>query len=191
MTIWKAVANGGALGGGAPLAVQDEGSSVDASVVQINFVGSGVTASQTSPGQVQVAINTAAALSLRKLVYNNTGGVIPAFSALSWAADGSVQLADANIPSKSLFAGISENAISNTSYGFSIKGGNILNAVATLGLTPGQQVFLGENPGELTATPPIGLGDTIFKVGRAEPPDGVFQSNATDLWLEAEIIAAP
>lgn len=39
-----------------PLEVQDEGVPVDSSVIVINFVGAGVTASQTGPGEVEVNI---------------------------------------------------------------------------------------------------------------------------------------
>lgn len=42
--------------GGSPLAVQEEGVTVDANTVTLNFTGSGATATQTSPGVVQVDI---------------------------------------------------------------------------------------------------------------------------------------
>lgn len=43
-------------GGGSALEVEDEGISVDAAVVNMDFVGGGVVASQTAAGHVQVAI---------------------------------------------------------------------------------------------------------------------------------------
>ena len=45
-----------ASGGGSALAVQDEGSTLDAAVVQINFVGAGVTATTPGAGQIDVTI---------------------------------------------------------------------------------------------------------------------------------------
>lgn len=192
VVIWQNVAyGGGGGGGGGSLTVQEEGSSIDAATVQMNFVGSGVTASQISPGIVQVAINTSSAVSLRKLVKNDTGTTIPAFSCLTWKSDGTVELADANIASKALWAGINESAIADGAYGFAIKEGNIANALSTLGASPGDVIYMGENPGELTLTPPIGITDTIFKIGKAEPPDGIAQPNAIDLYLEPEIISSP
>lgn len=52
------IANGGTwhIAGGSALEVQDEGTPVDAAVTSINFTGAGVTATQTSPGEVEVAI---------------------------------------------------------------------------------------------------------------------------------------
>jgi hypothetical protein len=46
----------GTGGGGSALTVQEEGSNVDTDVTTINFTGSSVTASQTSPGTVEVAV---------------------------------------------------------------------------------------------------------------------------------------
>jgi hypothetical protein len=187
---WRSVASGGSVGGTA-LAIQEEGSPVEGATNTINFVGSGVTASQVAPGIVQVAVNTSSAVSLRKLVKNMTGDTIPAYSCLTWLPDGTVDLADANISSKSLFAGIAESDIADGAYGFAIKEGNVANALALLGAAPGDLIYIGENPGELTLTPPTGLTDTIFKIGKAEPPDGLAQPGAIDLYLEPEIISSP
>jgi len=43
-------------GGGSPLEVDDEGVLVDAAVTLIDFVGAGVTATQTAPGEIEVNI---------------------------------------------------------------------------------------------------------------------------------------
>lgn len=186
LVIYKDVANGGSIGSNASLTVKEEGTSVETETTTINFVGSGVTASQNSPGVVTVEVNTSAATSLKKLVKNMTGNPLPAKSALSWKDDGTVELADANISSKSLFAGINENEIADGEYGFVIKGGNISGALEGLGASAGQVVYLSESPGLLTLAPPIGEGNTIFKVGVAESPDGLAESNAVDLYLNPE-----
>jgi hypothetical protein len=190
IVLWKSVANGGSLGGSA-LSIQEEGTPIEATTATINFVGSGITATSVSPGVVRVEVNTSSAVSLRKLVKNMSGATIPAFSCLTWTSLGTVELADANISGKTLFAGINETAIPDGAYGFAIKEGNIAGALSALGAVPGDIVYMGENPGELTLTPPIGITDTIFKIGRAEPPDGLAQPNAIDLYLEPEIISSP
>lgn len=51
-TTWIEVTSGG----GGSIAIEDEGSPVDAAVTTINFTGSGVTATQTAPGEVEVNI---------------------------------------------------------------------------------------------------------------------------------------
>jgi len=43
---------------GSPITIRDEGSIVETSLTEINFTGTGVTASQTSPGVVSVAITS-------------------------------------------------------------------------------------------------------------------------------------
>lgn len=43
-------------GGGAALEIEDQGTSLDAAVVKINFVGAGVTATQTAPGEIEVDV---------------------------------------------------------------------------------------------------------------------------------------
>jgi hypothetical protein len=190
LVVWKSVANGGSLGGSA-LSIQEESTPVEGAVSTINFVGSGVTATSVSPGVVRVEVNTASAVSLRKLVKNMSGALIPAFSCLTWTSMGTVELADANIASKTLFAGINEADIPDGAYGFAIKEGNVAGALATLGASPGDIVYMGEEPGELTLTAPLGITDAIFKIGRAEPPDGLAQPQAIDLYLEPEIISSP
>ena len=54
--------------GGTPLVVQDEGSSVDSDVSQMNFTGSGVTVSQTSSGQVEVNIPGGSISAINELI---------------------------------------------------------------------------------------------------------------------------
>lgn len=50
------IADLGGGGGGSALEIEDEGVSEDAAVVKINFTGAGVTATQTAPGEVEVAV---------------------------------------------------------------------------------------------------------------------------------------
>lgn len=186
VVIWKDIANGGSLGTGGTLTIKEEGLSVETEVTTVNFVGSGVTASLVSPGVVQVQVDTSSAMSLKKLVQNNTGVDIPAYSALSWKPDGTVQLADANLSAKSLFAGVNESMIPNGEYGFVIKGGNVANALSAMTAVSGDLIYIGETPGQFTLIPPIGLSNKVFKIGKAEAPDGFAQAEAVDLYLEPE-----
>lgn len=189
---WKDVAGGGGGGGGGgTVAVQEDGTVVTSSATVLNFIGNGVTAQLAAPGVVEVVVNTSSATNLKKLVKNDTGATIPAFSCLTWEPDGTVALADADLPNKSLFAGINETAIPDGQYGFVVRQGNVAGALAALGCAPGDTIFIGETPGELTKNPPLDLSDTIFKVGRAEPPDGFAQPDAIDLYLEPEVISTP
>jgi hypothetical protein len=47
-----------ASGGGSSLSVRDEGSIVSSAVTELNFTGTGVAATQTSPGVIEVAVST-------------------------------------------------------------------------------------------------------------------------------------
>jgi hypothetical protein len=127
----------------------------------------------------------------RKMVLNSTGSAIPAGKVVAWNNDGTVSLADANTMSISDFAGITETTIPDTMYGYVVKSGFVTGILASLFPIPGAQVYLGETPGELTLTAPTGLTDTVYQIGTAEPPDGVAQTNATDLFIQLQIIAQP
>jgi hypothetical protein len=195
--IWKST-NGGdinsEIGGGegssTKITVREEGIPVTTQCASINFIGNGVTATESTPGNVNIQINTDSAVSLKKRVFNNTGSIIPAYSCLSWTPQGGVALADCNIPSRSLFAGVNDSPILDGAYGFVVKQGNLAGALEALGATPGDTVYIGEEPGQLSIVAPTGLTDTIFVVGRAEPPDGLAQPEAVDLYIEPEVVSS-
>lgn len=65
---WRAVS--GAAGGGTPLTVEEEGSSVDTDVNTIDFVGEFVTATQTVAGEVEVEIDTRVSPSTKSSNYS-------------------------------------------------------------------------------------------------------------------------
>ena len=162
---------------------------IEAGVSKIDFVGA-FTGFSTGPGEVEIGAGTAS-LSLAKNYKNTTGITIPAGSALAFLDDGTIALADANIVTLSDFAGISLAAIPNNAFGQVLKLGNAAGVVSGLSAVPGAPVYLGETPGTLTLTAPVGLSDTILRVGRAEPPDGVATSAADDLFIAPEVIVEP
>ena len=128
---------------------------------------------------------------MSKYVKNTTGVSFPAYSVLCWLDDGTVNLAEADIVVKSDIAGINPSPIGNNEWGWIIKTGYIPNALVGLNATPGAYVYLSETAGRMTLISPAALGDTIMKIGRAEPPSGLVSSIANDLHMELEIIAEP
>lgn len=183
--------------GAAPLAsanitVRDEGVSTVTNLNEINFVGAGVSVSQTAAGKAQVQINGAGGNQITKSQKNGEVFTILAGQPGAWKDDGTVGLADANISSLSDFAGIAVNNINPGEFGLWYRGGNCPGVLAGLGATVGDKVYLGETPGTFQLTPPPGIGtDTVFKVGKAEPPDGVATALADDLFLEPEFVSGP
>lgn len=125
--------------------------------------------------------------SLTKVVYNKSGALILPFKAVAWLDDNSVSLADADGLGLDDFAGVTQDGIAHLGYGIIHKIGEVPNALIGLGALAGQPVFLGRNPGELTLTPPT-VG-TIFRIGRAEPPSGTHQGEATSLFIDPQIIS--
>ena len=167
--------------------VFDEGSLVVSQVSQINFTGAAVTAS--SPGPNQVNINVQYPRELAKIHKNGTGSTIAAFKVVAWQDDGTVALAEADMPSVSDLAGITIAPILAGAFGIVIKLGNVPGALAGLGALPGAPVYLSDTAGGMSLTPPPGLTDALIRLGRAEPADAVASATANDLWLSPEILA--
>jgi hypothetical protein len=184
---------GGDVGTGGPLTVQDENFTIDSFVNQINFVGSGVTATQTAPGTVQVLIPgmIGSVENIVKLVKNGQAYTLPAKKVTAWQDDGTIDLANASTLSLSDFAGITITSIAPGAFGYVIKNGNCPGALAGFGAAPGQEIYLDTVAGQFTLTAPTGLTDSVIKIGKAEPPSGVATSLAEDLFIELEVINSP
>jgi hypothetical protein len=182
---------GSSTGVSTPMDIYDETTLIESSVIEMRFVGAGVTASSVGAGQVQISVPGTSAAQVVKYYKNETGVPIPAGKALAFLDNGTITLADANIPSVSDFAGITQSEIPHNAFGPVVKLGNVPGILSGLGATPGDFIYLGETPGELQATAPIAVTDTIITVGRAEPPDGVATSSADDLFISPEVISAP
>ena len=178
----------GGVGSDAP-DVYDEGLLVASQVGKFNFIGPEVTV--TSPAVNEVDITFKYPRELGKLVKNATGSSIAANKALAWLDNGTVALFDANVSTLSDFAGISAQIIPNNAFGTAVKAGACAGAVTGMGAIVGQAIYASGTPGDLTLTAPTGLTDTVIRLGRAEPADGVASATATDLWLDPEVIAEP
>lgn len=178
----------GSIGSNAP-DVYDEGGLVESQVGKINFVGPMVTATSPAPGEIDVTFRYPRELA--RLCKNMTGVAIAAGKVVAWLNDGTVALADANVATLSDFVGVTAESIPDGAFGTVIRAGAVPGAVTGLGATIGAPVFLSGTPGDLTLTAPSGIGDTVIRMGRAEPADGVASPTATDLWLQPEVIAEP
>lgn len=178
----------GSVGSNAP-DIYDEGSLVEAQIGKINFVGPVVTATSPAPGEVDITFRFPRELG--KLCKNMTGSAIAANKVVAWLDDGTITLADANAVAISDIIGITAETIPDGAFGTVIRAGDVPGAVVGLGATIGAPVYLSGTPGELTLTAPSLLTDTVIRMGRAEPADGVASPTATDLWLHPEVIAEP
>jgi hypothetical protein len=145
--------------------------------------GGGITVTNLTD-EVEISANLQEAPTISKLVKNTTGAVIPQFSVLAWLDDGTVTLGDANIMAISDFAGVTLEAINDTEVGRAAKLGDVPGAVASLGATVGDYVYMGETPGTMSLVAPPGLNDTILILGRAEPSSGIASVNPPNLFLQ-------
>lgn len=123
-----------------------------------------------------------------KSVKNGSGASIAINKAVAWLDNGTITLASAQTSSVTDVAGITLAAIANGVFGNIAKGGNVPGVLAGMSATPGQDVFLGNTPGEITLTAPTG-NSSIIKLGRAEPAPGSPTGQATDLFFAPEEIA--
>jgi hypothetical protein len=176
----------GGGGGGGNLQCQDEGVALDSNVTQIDMVGAGVTGQQISPGVVRYTIPGAAGGNSQQ-VKNMTGVTIPAYSVLAWLNDGTVALADPATFSLSDFAGITNSSIADGAYGTVTKQGTLAGAISGLGAAPGEKVYLSPIPGTMTLTPPDPLLYSLINLGTAEPPSGLAQPQAIDLYVHVVV----
>lgn len=157
---------------GSTIRVEDEGSLVDASASTLNFVGSGVLASSTGPGSVDVTVTGGTSVSYTAeaaitagdlVVVTSTGGVVP--------ADSSIASGNWNV------LGVSQNS--------AIVGGSVAVMQDDGVDTPvrftsppalaenGDPVFLSTSAGLASTSPPTPGGNTIVLVGILKGADGV------------------
>jgi hypothetical protein len=178
----------GTVGTDAP-DIYDEGILVTSQVARMNFRGPGIRAESPGPGDVDIIVEYPRELA--KLIKNETGSTIVAGKVVAWLDGGTMGLADANVVSLSDIIGVTAEDVDDGEFGIVVRAGNVVAALSALGATQGDAVYLSGTPGLMTLTPPTGLTDTLIRMGRAEPQDGVSGTTAIDLWLHPEIIAEP
>ena len=170
-------------------AVLYEGSTLTGAVSSINFRDE----CEVSTVGADVEVRVRRPKMIGRRCVNNTASAIPIGKAVAWEDDGSIILADANDMDASDFVGITAEEIPPSGgVGFVAREGYIPDVTAGLDAgsdpTPGSIIYLSETAGEITLAYPTGIMDTVLKLGRAEPPEGV-AGNATSLWLHPEVIA--
>jgi len=164
----------------------DEGVLISSQAGKVNFVGPGVLVTSPSPGDVDVTFRYPRELG--RLCKNGSGVAIPAGKVVAWNNDGSMSLADANISALSDIIGVTAHLIPDQQFGTVIRAGAVPGSVTSLSATVGASVYLSETAGEMTLTPPP-ITESVIRLGRAEPADGVASFTATDLWLNPEFIS--
>jgi hypothetical protein len=180
--------------GGSALTVKDEGSSLSASVTELNFVGSGVTATQPLSGKIQVSIpGGGGGTSFVKVMQNGSGSTIAAGVPVSKKSDGTIVPADSDAASGQVFVGITNASIANGATGdVTIIGPNIAGAITSLGFAVGSDVFIGEAGGFVDDVSGFaGDNDSVIRVGIADCSAGSASATANDIILFTEVMIRP
>lgn len=143
---------------------------------------------RTNPSQPTNVVVTAdvivkSARSAIKYCVNGEPVSLAVGTPVSWGVDGKIYKASAaDEASTDAFCGIVGEPIAPGVAGLVYRTGWVANALEGMGAITRMPVFLGVIPGTLSLeVPPPGY--LIFKVGVAEPPDGV-AGLATDLWID-------
>ena len=167
-------------GGGGSLSVKDEGSIVDTSVIGMDFVGAGVTTTQTSSGQVQVSIPGTTALTVKDEGANVT------------TSANTLNFTGAGVTASLASPGVVNVAISGSggsSVSVQDEGSTVEAALTTLNFV-GAGVTATSSSGTATITIPSGSGETntASNVGGG---NGIFkQKTGVDLELKTLVAGA-
>ena len=125
-----------------------------------------------------------------KLAKNTTVSTIVAGTIVEKLATGGIQPATA--ASSNEMIGVALDAIGAAGFGrIKLLGENVAGAIAGLGFTPGQELFLG-NAGGYTNDPNTVPGtSTLWRIGIADCGDNSFSATATDLIMFATPVLRP
>lgn len=97
-------------------------------------------------------------------------------------SSGRFGLADSNVEAKTPAVGVATRSISSKARGPILLSGAMRSS--RFNFTPGQPIFLGGTPGEITQVAPSGSGDTVQALGWATDVDEiVFQPSLVTLKL--------
>ena len=161
-------------GGGGSLAAKDEGSIVDTAVIGMDFVGAGVTTTQTSSGQVQVSIPGTTNVTVKDEGTNVT------------TTANTLNFTGAGVSASLASPGVVNVAISGSGTNISVKdeGSTVEAALTSLNFV-GAGVTATSSSGAATITIPSGSGEvnTASNVGAGS---GIFkQKTGVDLELKS------
>lgn len=185
--VMSAVEVNGILATLATLAVLDEGIPVDSSVAFMDFVGSGVVATQTVPGSVQVTISGSTS-NLATTVNQVAHGLVLGDIIKSNGTDNEFTLAQADVAANSEAVGIVTNVIDVNNFEYVSAAVQLSGAYVPVGV-PGTSVWLDPAVvGGMTTTEPSTVGEIKRGLGT------IIASGATmyfDIAALAEEIVAP
>jgi len=155
---------------------------------------SGTFTNKSVTGDVQPIGASTSSSVMVKMKRNTTGAQIAAYKRVAILTDGSICLADSDDPLAMKDIGLTLDAIDHLSYGrVLLNGANADGALAGLGYSTGQDVFLSKTPGGLTnnisAFDPA--TDTIMRVGTADCANNDTSFVATDLIMTIEVYSRP
>lgn len=148
---------------------------------------------QTTGGTTTAVGATSSVDAFTKLAKNTLGVTIPAFTAVCRAPDGSLVVADSNGVGTQQPLGVTLAAIANGAFGrVGLVGRNIPGAIAGLGFTIGDDVYISETAG-FTTDPAsfVGGNDSIVLIGIADSADNTQSVVATDLVMVRQKLVSP
>lgn len=152
-----------------PLEIQEEGVAVDSNTVTLNFTGAGATASQTSPGVVEVNIpggGSGSGSALQETVNQTSHGFSVDDVLRSNGTDGEYTLAQADTPANADVVGFVASVTNANEFIIGTGGFFNLNALPG-GAVAGDNLWLDETtPGALSLTQPTSTGTVSQPLAR-------------------------
>lgn len=133
---------------------------------------------------VESGLSSGTANKMQDSFVNGTGALVNNFSATYIKNDNTFDLCDADIAAQGECFGIVDNGsnVAIGALGAITYTGKVAGALTGLGFAPGDKIYVGQTPGELTNITPGDPGDTVFLVGRCAGATGA------DLYLEKKLI---
>lgn len=119
---------------------------------------------------------------------NGSGADQPAFKAWAYKDDNTLDLSDADeVADLDDFAGVNVEPVADGEEFQLVRSGRAIGALAGMGCTAGDIIYMGSTPGSFTKTPPA-PGSTVFVIGQAEPtnPDDIGPAN--DLFVQPRLV---
>ena len=144
-----------------------------------------------TPGGSPVQVTSSANDLVIKLKQNLSGETIPQGRPVALMADGSIAIADSDVPGVSEFIGVALEEIAHNAQGrVLLIGPNVPGALTGLGFAPKDPIFLSETRTYVNSLSSFSGGnDRYIRLGFADCPPGAASSTATDLILAYQLIS--